>query len=119
MKKTKLVGIWGEEFACNYLGQKGYNIVDRNIKISNQEIDILAFYEDCLVIIEVKTKLASYPGRAEDMMSHNKIKNLKVAARMLVKKNRVKYRAMRFDLVALDVNKFAKTVKVRHYKDII
>lgn len=118
MKEKVKIGAWGEEFACQYLGAKGYNVVERNIKLGNQEIDIIAFKEDNLVIVEVKTT-TSRMARAEDMVNKHKLKNLKIGAVRFISRFKVRYRTLRFDLLALNIDKVAKSVKIRHYKDII
>lgn len=118
MKETIKVGAWGEEFACQYLMQKGYNVVERNIKLGNQEIDIIAFKEATLVIVEVKTT-TSRVIRAEDMVNKHKLRNLKIGAIRFISRFKVRYKSLRFDLLALNIDKVAKSVKVRHYKDII
>lgn len=48
----------GEAFARKFLRKKGYKILLRNWTHGNDEIDIVALENDCLVFVEVKTRAA-------------------------------------------------------------
>ena len=51
------VGKRGEQVAARYLKKHGYDIVERNIHISHQEIDIVAINKECIAFVEVKTRI--------------------------------------------------------------
>lgn len=57
---TKEIGNAGEELACQALIAKGYAIIDRNARIGNVEVDILAQAGGRLVIVEVKTRRSDH-----------------------------------------------------------
>ncbi len=48
------VGNKYETLACRYLEEKGYKILDRNYRVRQAEIDIVAGQENTLVFCEVK-----------------------------------------------------------------
>jgi putative endonuclease len=50
------VGAYGERLAARYLVESGMQILDRNWRCSQGEIDIVALDDTCLVIVEVKTR---------------------------------------------------------------
>jgi len=50
------VGKRGEQAAARYLRLHGYDILERNLHVSHQEIDIVARNRDCIVFVEVKTR---------------------------------------------------------------
>lgn len=118
MVKQK-IGAWGESLASNYLKDRGYKILKQNIRLGNQELDIVCLFQNKLIIAEVKTKMKSVFSKPEDMIGRSKIKNLKYASYKLLKLLHVKASDLRFDLLALEVDRVAKIVKIRHYKDII
>lgn len=118
MQKQK-IGSWGEDFSCNYLLEKGYKIIKRNVRLGNQELDIVCLQNGKLVVVEVKTKMKNGFARAEDMMNRHKLRNLKFASYKLVKLFTFNFSDLRFDLLAIEVDRVAKKVKIRHYKDII
>lgn len=50
------VGAYGERLAARYLTECGMEILDRNWRCDQGEIDIVAMDDTCLVIVEVKTR---------------------------------------------------------------
>jgi len=50
------VGAYGERLAARYLMESGMQILDRNWRCDQGEIDIVAMDQTCLVIVEVKTR---------------------------------------------------------------
>lgn len=50
------MGAYGERLAARYLVESGMQILDRNWRCSQGEIDIVALDDTCLVIVEVKTR---------------------------------------------------------------
>lgn len=58
------VGKRGEQAAARYLKKHGYDILERNLHVSHQEIDIIAINRDCIVFVEVKTRTI-YPDNAD------------------------------------------------------
>jgi putative endonuclease len=50
------VGAYGERLAARYLAESGMQILDRNWRCDQGEIDIVAMDVACLVIVEVKTR---------------------------------------------------------------
>ena len=58
-------GSRGEEEAARYLGQKGYQILERNHRTKFGELDIIASDKETLVFVEVKTKIGEDFGSPE------------------------------------------------------
>jgi putative endonuclease len=50
------VGDYGEQLAARYLRDSGMQILDRNWRCDQGEIDIVAMDDTCLVVVEVKTR---------------------------------------------------------------
>ena len=50
------VGKRGEQVAARYLRRHGYDILERNLHISHEEIDIIAINKQCIAFVEVKTR---------------------------------------------------------------
>lgn len=69
-RKTKAIGDIGENIACDYLEDNGYEILERNAKYLGAEADIVAKDGDVLVFVEVKTRAdARYGNPAEAVTS--------------------------------------------------
>jgi len=55
-QSKRVIGLYGEESAVQYLKRKGYSIIERNVYIAGGEIDIVAKKDTLLVFVEVKTR---------------------------------------------------------------
>jgi len=54
--RANALGAYGERLAARYLAESGMQILDRNWRCDQGEIDIVAMADGCLVIVEVKTR---------------------------------------------------------------
>lgn len=116
---NKIIGEWGERLASQFLERRGYVLLDKNVKSSYQEIDLICWQGKTLVFVEVKTRTSLSFGSAADMIGASKIRNLKQAAISYLAANRPKYDAIRIDFVAIDVDQKTSRAKISHYKDIV
>ena len=88
------VGKCGEQAAARYLRRKGYDIIERNLHISHEEIDIVAINKQYIAFVEVKTRTIrpeetdciSAPSSA---VTYAKQEHLLRAARAYLAKNHV------------------------------
>lgn len=97
------LGKWGESLAADYLTAKGYTILARNWRVGHRDIDIVAFHNDTLVIIEVKTRTANTFVSPEEAVDYQKIRSLCIAANAYVKRKRINT-SIRFDIIAITGN---------------
>lgn len=115
----QIVGDFGEKLAKNYLISKGYVIVGTKIKLSYQEIDIIASIGNTVVFFEVKTRTSDILGGATEAITSRKIRNLKKAMEAYLEKHCLyDVNNFRLDLIAIDVDKFNKVAKIKHYKGL-
>ena len=63
--EKQILGRLGEDLAADYLEKNGYRIVRRNVRLSKNELDIIAEDNDYLVFVEVKTRSCLYPESGE------------------------------------------------------
>ncbi len=61
---TAQTGLRGERVAARYLRKNGYDILERNLHLSHQEIDIIAQNKQFIVFVEVKTRILA-PDKAD------------------------------------------------------
>ncbi len=104
MKSTHEKGIDGEEKATKYLIANGYTILDRNFRLRDGEIDIIAEKDDFLIFIEVK----SLPNGNVDILAHelNSIKQkkiIKTSKCYLQNHRQYNSKFVRYDVLAIDV----------------
>lgn len=83
--KNQKVGNWGEQRAVSFLLEKNYEVVERNYRIREGEIDIIAWRDTplgrTLCFIEVKTRGRS-DGSAERAVGKGKLERMKKTAQI-------------------------------------
>lgn len=87
MNKKQKLGKWGEEIAVTYLINKGYRIIDRNFRTPYGEIDIIAFFGDVTIFVEVKTRSSRVFGYPEDALTKRKLKHMLASAEFYAAEN--------------------------------
>lgn len=113
MKNNLIKGKLGEELACSYLIQKGYTILDRNYKSKYAEIDIIAFENQTIVIVEVKTRKDDYYNYAREAVNYNKQNKIINLAKNYIDKYELYNYDIRFDIIEC----YRATKKIVHLKD--
>lgn len=73
-------GRWGEDRAAVFLRSHGYRIVQRNMRCTGGEIDIVCFDGRTLVFVEVKTRHSNRFGSALGAVDRRKRKALQRVA---------------------------------------
>ena len=100
----KVIGNDGEARASAYLEEKGFEIIERNWRTNRGEIDIIAFKNDTLVFVEVKT----LPNGTLDMIQRElnyqkRERILKTSKRFLLKHRKYNNSYVRFDVIVIDM----------------
>ena len=70
------LGQVGEELAARFLGEQGYEIVERNFRCPAGEIDIVAKEGECLIFVEVRTRRGRALGTPEESVNPRKQRKL-------------------------------------------
>ena len=80
--KTKRVsdkikkGKEGEALAANFLVSKGFEIIERNYRHKQSEIDLIVKKNNWLIFVEVKLRTSDAYGFPEDFVDYKKAKNI-------------------------------------------
>ncbi|MFA5318058.1 MAG: YraN family protein [Patescibacteria group bacterium] len=119
LNNNKKIGNFGEQLACDFLRKRGYKIIERNCKISYEEIDIIAEEGDVLVFVEVKTRISQYYGDGSEAVAGVKQQRLNQAIQKYLDKYKLWHREPRCDLITIFINKATKSAKIEHFKDIL
>lgn len=106
----------GEDVAAEYLERQGYLILDRNWYFGHKELDIVAQKDECLIIVEVKTRRRNTYGRPEEAVTPRKIGLLVLAANAYVRSHYIDM-PVRFDVIAISHLGEGPREKVEHYQD--
>lgn len=111
------LGALGEKLASQYLKKDGYSIVERNYRIRNGEIDIIAKNNGELIFVEIKTRSTERYGYPEEGVTFLKKKRMATAIRSYLLRfpSQPLYR---IDIVAITINSFSRTAKIRHIRNI-
>ncbi len=101
MNKNKEIGNWGEEIAVQFLKSQGYQIIERNFRSSQGEIDIIAQDGIFLVFVEVKNYSFNNLGSPFGALRKSKRESLVHAAQTYLFKKDIKNTYCRFDVLAI------------------
>lgn len=100
MAKHFDIGKEGESLAREYLISKGYNVIETNWHWHHFELDIVAVFDDMLVVVEVKTRSADFLLSPEEAVDRRKRKRIVAAADAYVRRFNVVL-PVRFDIVTV------------------
>ncbi|MFY7862136.1 MAG: YraN family protein [Chitinophagales bacterium] len=109
------LGKKGEELAKEFLISKGYSILARNYRIGRAEIDIIAFKDDILYFIEIKTR-SELDFTPQDILTTSKQRMLTEAAEKYKELKNLECETY-FSLVGV-IYKNVNNIRFEHYEDI-
>ena len=104
MMKRRETGALGENLACEFLGNNGYSIVERNFRCPSGEVDIIARQKETLVFVEVRTKSSRWFGSPEESITSTKMEKLRNVAAYYWQNHTNLPESWRIDVVAIEVN---------------
>ena len=106
-----------ETTAVGFLRKKGWEIVGRNFRSRDAELDVIALDGETLVFLEVKQRSTHRAGLPEEAVGPTKIAKLYKAARYFLKRNpQHASRDCRFDVIALDG--MGPAMQLRHVTNV-
>ena len=116
MSKSNKIGIWGEQFACDFLlKEKNHKILHTNYRYGHKEVDIISLDKDTIVFTEVKTRSSLNYGYPEEFVNITKQKNLKAISEQFLDQNQEFYK-IRFDIISILVES-NKVIECYHIED--
>jgi len=119
MTHNQIIGKFGERLAKNYLIKHGYKIINTNVKLSYQELDIIALKNSQVIFVEVKTRISQFYGPAENAFQFTKLERFRQAIEMYIGSKKLEVDETRADLITVDINRSKKSAKIKHYKDVV
>jgi len=115
MAEHNRTGAEGEQLACRYLEERGFEVLERNWTHGKLEIDIVARHERCIVFVEVKTRSTSQHGEPEEAVKKGKRGKLIKAANAYILATGCDL-AARFDIVSVILHPSGKPY-IHHIPD--
>lgn len=117
----KEIGRYGENLVEDYLVKKGFKILFRNLRINHLEVDIVFRDEnkDEIVFGEIKTRTSDTLDGVEQALKKYQIQKIKRAIMLYSQNNNIDLEKIRFDFIAVLINKENKKAKFTHFIDIL
>lgn len=117
--QRKKLGDWGEKVAAIQLEADGYQIVARNWRCAQGEIDLIAqAKEDLLIFVEVKTRRGRSMGAPEEALTNHKSRKLIQLAEIYLGEHELDV-DWRIDLVAVELDKSGKLLRCEHIPNAV
>lgn len=108
-------GNLAEDLAASFLEEKGYKIITRNFRYQKAEIDIIAEFDEQIIIVEVKARGTDLFMEPHEAVTRKKIKSLVFAADFFMSENN-RSQEVRFDIIAVLPDEFQK-LQITHLPD--
>lgn len=108
-------GNLAEQLAADFLEKKGYKILVKNFRYQKAEIDIIASFENLIIIVEVKARGSDIFMEPQEAVTKKKIKSLVMAADFFMKDRNLD-QEVRFDIIAVLPDE-RKRLQITHLED--
>lgn len=119
-RARKNLGDSGERVAALYLEQHGYHILARNYRTRVGELDLVAEDADGLAFVEVRTRRGRKAGAPEESLTPRKRVRLFAVAQQYLQEHPLhSERAWRIDLVAIELDRAGKIVRIDVIKSAV
>lgn len=99
----KSLGRQGEDIAAGLLEQRGFQVLERNMRLSHKEVDIICRDGNDLRFVEVKTRREPVQGEAWEAVDMLKQRNMGKAAKAFLASKRCHDLGFRVNECHLDV----------------
>lgn len=103
MAAKDILGRAGEDRAVHYLIERGYQILDRNWRCAQGELDIVAVLGDALCAVEVKTRRTAAFGHPFEAVDARKRRRLWQVAHAWIESHPDQARGRRLRLEAIGI----------------
>jgi putative endonuclease len=112
----RALGKAGEDAACAFLEGDGFEIVERNWRVREGEIDIIARSGDLTVFAEVKARRTTTFGEPEESVTPQKARRLRMlATRYLSEADH--HGDVRFDVISVMLDRSGGVSSITHLPD--
>ena len=104
MRNSKIeLGRRGENLAAEYLAERGFSIIAKNVRTPYGELDLIGLQSGALVIFEVKTRRTDTYGFPEDAVSATKRAHLIDSAQAFIQDHPELPGNWRIDVIAINL----------------
>jgi putative endonuclease len=116
MNQRQDLGRYGESRAAVYLEDQGYEIIDRNWRCNDGEIDLVASFQSQFVFVEVKTRNGSGFGHPFEAITAEKVARMRLLASQWCRAKQVNPVKIRLDAVSVLIS--GGRISIEHLKQV-
>ena len=116
MAFRKKLGKFGENLACKYLKNNGFEIIERNYQCRYGEIDIIAEKENTIYFFEVKSRRIYSFGEPEESITSDKVNKIVLSAKYYLNNKKLYNLSCQFDAIAINI--YSNNIQIKHLEDI-
>jgi putative endonuclease len=113
------LGRLGEALAAEFLEQRGYYILKRNIRTPFGEIDLLGQIDGALVFVEVKTRSSKALGPPEISVTAKKQEHMRSAAEYYMQQHPELDCDYRIDVICIQKSYGDGQAIIDHFENVI
>jgi len=100
MSRNQRVGRWGEQAAADFLSERGYQLIARNVRTPYGEIDLIAVKDGFTVFVEVKARTSASFGPPEVAVTPRKQAHMLACAEHYAQQNEIDH--WQVDVIAVE-----------------
>jgi putative endonuclease len=115
MTHNQRVGKWGEQAAADFLAERGYEIVARNLRTPYGEIDLITQKDGFTIFVEVKARTSKVFGPPEVAVTPRKQGHMLACAEHYAQQNEIDH--WQIDVIAIE--EIAGKVEITHFENAI
>jgi putative endonuclease len=116
MASTHETGRRFEEAAARHLSERGWEILDRNVRFQRKELDLVIRRGGLIAFVEVKGRRGAEYGHPLDAITWHKRREIESAARWWIERFGEDGLSYRFDAVAVERHPDG-SLRVTHVED--
>lgn len=97
------VGRYGEDVVARQLAEQGWEVLARNWRCADGELDIIAVERGTLVAVEVKTRRSTAYGSPQEAVTWHKLNRIRRLVATWLSSQERRFAAVRVDVAAVTV----------------
>ncbi len=114
----KELGAIGEQYACEYLVNNGFQITETNAYSRWGELDIIATKNNKIHFVEVKTRSSKSHGEPYEAVSRRKLQHLKRTIQYYILQHKLQNYRFQLDVIAIMVDAYRVATDLRYYENV-
>ena len=114
--RNQKIGTWGESVAAEYLEERGYILVARNVRTPYGEIDLILEKDGFTIFVEVKTRTSKSLGPPEISVTPRKQEHMIATAEHYAAEHEIDH--WQIDVIAVE-RKRNETPEITHFENAL